>query len=123
MKKYKSFEETQVWQDAKSLALEVYKLTQNFPDSEKFGITSQIRRSSISICANIAEGFYRNSTKELIKFLYIARGSCGETICFLILSFDLGYVPKEMMKIYQDKCNSINKMLMQVCNFFTRKRF
>lgn len=109
--KYRSFEETPVWQKAKDLTLIICKLTNNFPKYEKFGIVSQIRRSSSSICANIAEGFYRNTTKELVSFLNISRGSCGETICFLILSNELRYINKNELSKLKNDCNEINKQL------------
>lgn len=73
-KSFKSVEEVPVWVKTHELTLKVYKLTAFFPKSELFGLTSQLRRSSSSVPANITEGFYRNSTKELIQFLYNARG-------------------------------------------------
>jgi four helix bundle protein len=91
-KKYKTVEELPVWQKAHELTLLVYKATEKFPKSEMYGLTSQIRRSSSSIGANISEGFSRNSTKELLQFLYNARGSCAETLYHLRLSNDLHYL-------------------------------
>lgn len=91
-RKYFSFKDTPVWVEAKNLTLKVYEITKRFPKTEQDGITNQLRRASSSICALIAEGFYRNSTKELINFLFMARGSCRECICFLIVSEELGYI-------------------------------
>lgn len=90
--KYKSVEEVPVWQKAHEFTLLVYRLTENFPRQEIYGITAQLRRSAASVAANIAEGFSRHTTKELIKFLYNARGSCAETLYHLRLSKDLGYL-------------------------------
>jgi len=90
--KYKDFQEVPVWQSAHRATLRAYILTKRFPREETYGLVSQIRRSASSIPANIAEGFYRNTTKELVQFLYNARGSCGETIYHLILSKDLNYI-------------------------------
>jgi len=102
--KYKDFQEVPVWQSAHRATLRVYILTKGFPREETYGLVSQIRRSASSIPANIAEGFYRNTTKELVQFLYNARGSCGETIYHLILSKDLNYINEkefyELEEIY-----------------------
>lgn len=88
--KIKSFTELKVWQRAHQLTLKIYKITKQFPVEEKYGITSQLRRATTSITINIVEGFYRHSTKELINFLYISRGSCGECLYCLLLTKDLG---------------------------------
>ena len=76
----KSFKNLEVWQCAMDLVDIIYDLTSTFPDSEKFGLTSQIRRSAVSVPSNIAEGSGRNNTKELLQFLFIARGSLSRTI-------------------------------------------
>src|SRR5258708_12473332 len=91
----KSFGEVEVWQRAHGLVLETYRLTDKFPDRERFGIVSQIRRSAASVPANIAEGFGRRTTKELLQFLTNANGSLEETRYFLILSRDLTYLKNE----------------------------
>jgi four helix bundle protein len=74
----KSYRDLIVWQKAMSLVVDVYKITEYFPDAEKFGLTSQIKRCSVSIPSNIAEGYGRNYTKDYIRFLQIARGSLFE---------------------------------------------
>ena len=73
-----SFKDLIVWQKAKSLAVLIYKTTEQFPDSEKFGLTSQMRRAAISISSNIAESYHRSHTKEKNQFLWIAFGSGAE---------------------------------------------
>jgi four helix bundle protein len=88
----KSFTELRVWREAHDLALRIYRLTDGFPAHEKYSITSQIRRSASSVSANIAEGFGRGTIRELNQFLIIARGSLKETINYLILAKDLGYL-------------------------------
>ena len=86
------FEKLQVWQNSKDFVLKVYSVTNTFPESEKFGIISQIRRASTSISANIAEGFSRNSDKEKAKFINIAYGSAIEVcLIFLIISKKIFY--------------------------------
>lgn len=90
--KYKSVEEIPAWQKAHELTLAVYKITKNFPKHELYGLTSQSRRSASSVAANIVEGFNKNTTKELIQFLYNARASCAEAKYHLRLASDLGYL-------------------------------
>ena len=99
----KSFTDLEVWKRAHGLVLEVYKLTNPFPRSEQFGVVSQIRRAAYSIPANIAEGFGRRSTKELLQFLAISNGSLEELRYFLILSRDLRYLsPLDLEKLEKD---------------------
>ena len=76
--KIESFEDLRVWQDAMTLAEAVYACCKRFPKEEIYGLASQLKRSAVSIPSNIAEGSARNNTKELIQFLYIARGSLAE---------------------------------------------
>lgn len=97
---YKNFQEIPVWQESHKLALEIYRITKRFPKEEVYGLTGQLRRSSSSIPANITEGFYRNTRKELLQFLYNARGSAGETVYHIILAKDLKYISnKEYEKL------------------------
>jgi len=74
----KTHKDLQVWQFSMDLVEKIYLLTKNFPSEEKFGLTSQMRRAAVSIPSNIAEGAARNSTKEYVRFLYIALGSLSE---------------------------------------------
>ena len=74
------------------MTLETYRLTEKFPRSEQFGVVSQLRRASASIAANIAEGFGRRTTKELLRCLQISRGELEETRYFFMLSHDLGHI-------------------------------
>lgn len=107
----KSFQELEVWRKAHGLVLHTYRVTDAFPDREKYGIISQVRRSAASIPANIAEGFGRRTTKELLQFLANANGSLEETRYFLILSRDPGYMPKERYNELNEECNSIAQMM------------
>lgn len=92
MKEHKSLI---VWQKSKELTIRVYKRTNTFPESEKFGLTNQIRRAASSIPMNIAEGYGRNSDKELIRFLYISKGSAYEVDTQLELSKELGFLSEK----------------------------
>jgi four helix bundle protein len=84
-----------VWQEAHSLVLLVYKVTKQFPREELFGLTSQLRRSAVSVPANIVEGYARRSKNELKQFLVIAQGSLSETEYYLELIKDLQYISED----------------------------
>jgi four helix bundle protein len=86
------FRDLGVWKKAHGVVLEVYRLTNPFPRSEQFGVVSQLRRAAYSIPANIAEGYGRRSTRELLQFLAVANGSLEELRYFLELSRDLRYL-------------------------------
>jgi four helix bundle protein len=118
---YKTFQEVPVWKIAHEVTIFIYKITLKFPKSELYGLTSQIRRSTSSIPANIAEGFYLKTTKELIKYLYIARGSCGETIYHLILARDLNYIDYKEFEKLDWVFNDIAKQLNNWINSLNRK--
>lgn len=111
VKKYKSVEEVPVWQKSHELVLMVYKVTGNFPKAEIYGLISQLRRSSSSVPANISEGFYRNSTKELLMFLYNARGSNGETLYHLRLAHDLGFTDEKQYLELVEGYNEVGRQL------------
>jgi four helix bundle protein len=87
-----NFKELKVWQEAMSLAKDVFVITRNFPSEEKFGLTSQINRCSVSVPSNIAEGAGRQSDKEFNQFLNIALGSSYELETQLLLSNDFNYI-------------------------------
>ncbi len=85
------FTELRVWQRSHALALDVYRITATFPEAERFGIISQIRRAAVSTASNIAEGAKRQSRREYVRFLNVAEGSLAETESLLRLSHDLGF--------------------------------
>lgn len=96
------FESLPIFQDAHALVLFVYTLTKTFPDDERFGLTSQLRRSVSSVPANIIEGNSRNHKKGYLEFLYIAKGSLEETKYHLLLAKDLQYIePDDYVKAFQ----------------------
>jgi four helix bundle protein len=107
----KSFRELEVWQRSHGMVLEVYRVTSSFPKDERFGIISQLRRAASSIPANIAEGFGRRSTKELLQCLAIANGSLEEVRYFILLSHDLGYLQNEPMQSLNDQLDSVAQMI------------
>lgn len=95
MTKIKHFTDLEAWQIVHGLVLGIYRVIQNFPASEKFGIIDQLRRAASSIAANIAEGWGRYHFADSIRFYYQARGSLSEVQYFLILSKDLGFLKEE----------------------------
>ena len=93
------------WQHANALTLAIYRQTKQFPSDERFGLTSQLRRAAYSIPANIVEGSARETDKEYLRYLIIARASLKETEYFLLLARDLGYLPGTE---YDELTNSVN---------------
>lgn len=96
---------------AHELTVQIYKASGLFPKEELYGIVSQLRRSSSSVGANIAEGFSRNTKKEFIQFLFIAKGSLTETINHLLLAKDLGYINNEKYSLLEEKYVVLNKQI------------
>ena len=90
-----SFEKLEVWIEAKSFAKKIYKITSIFPDTEKFQLISQLRRASISICSNIAEGTTRKTYKDQAHFTTMAYGSLIEILNQLILAYELDFISQE----------------------------
>jgi four helix bundle protein len=109
--KINRFSDLTVWQRAHELTLATYRLTEKFPRSERFGIISQLRRSSASVSANIAEGFGRRTTKELLRCLQISRGELEETRYFLILSRDLGHISATEFETMNGRCDSVGQLI------------
>ena len=93
------------------LTLEIYKGTKSFPSDERYGLTSQLRRASASIAANIAEGCGRNGDAELARFVHIAIGSASETEYHLLLAKDLGYLPDADYARLNDLVCEVKRML------------
>lgn len=111
MEKIKSFQDLNIWKEAHRLVLEIYEITKNFPKEEIYSLTSQLKRAAVSIPSNIAEGMGRNTTKELLSFLYNARGSLFETIYLLTLVKDLNYINEEIYKNLEARYNGLGKGL------------
>ena len=107
----KNFRELQVWQKAHQLTLNLYSMTGSFPDDEKYGLVSQIKRSASSIAANIAEGRGRKGDAELARFLQIAMGSASELEYHLLLTHDLKIIDTILYKKLADEVGEIKKML------------
>ena len=100
-----------VWQKSHELALEIYRLSRDFPREELYGLASQMRRAAVSIPSNIAEGCGRGSDPDFGRFLVIAMGSSSELEYQLLLAKDLGYVDTTMHESLERKIMEIKKML------------
>jgi len=109
--KIESFEQLNVWQRSQDLAVDIYKITKNFPPDELFAITNQLRRSASSISANIAEGFGRQTNKDKLHFYVIAYGSLLEVKNFLYLSNKLSYVSNSDLEELLQKCTDCQKLI------------
>ncbi|MBI4687995.1 MAG: four helix bundle protein [Nitrospirae bacterium] len=113
--KYNSFEEMPLWQKAMDLAVRIFKLTENLPKKEDYGLTSQIRGSSLSVSGNIAEGFGRRHTKDKLNFYYNARASLFETKSHLIYGNRVGYFVKteleDCLNLISDIGKEINSLI------------
>ncbi|GAB3722564.1 four helix bundle protein [Flavobacterium koreense] len=86
------FKDLEIWKLSRQLCSQIYLTTSHFPDNEKFGLTNQLRRASVSVPSNIAEGCSRSSDKDFSRFLEIAIGSLYEIETQLLIAFDLGYI-------------------------------
>jgi four helix bundle protein len=105
-----NLKELKIWNKAIDLSVNVYKATSNFPQEEKYGLTSQIRRSAVSVPSNISEGAGRNSNKEFIHFLGIANGSSYELQTQLIISNRLNLISDEIIEPILNEISEIQKM-------------
>ncbi len=110
-KKVEKVEDLEVFKKAHFLALKIYKVTERYPLDEKFGLISQMRRASSSICANLMEGGYRLNKKEFRQFVGIAKGSIGELKYHLLLSRDLGYLTDSEYNFINEEVEEISRML------------
>ncbi|MBI5147851.1 MAG: four helix bundle protein [Parcubacteria group bacterium] len=110
-KKIKNFTDLEVWQEAHTLVLWVYRLTRSFPKEEVFGLTSQMRRAAVSITSNIAEGFSRHSYKEKALFYSMARGSLTELQNQLLIAKDAEYVSKGDFSAIANQSVAVHKLL------------
>ena len=106
-----NYRKLKVWQRAQAVALRIYRSTESFPIRERYGLAAQIRRASVSVVSNIAEGCGRLGDRELTRFLRIARGSVRELECQLLLSRDLAYLPQALWDELNRDIDEISRML------------
>lgn len=109
--KIKSFTDLKAWQESHKLALLVYKSTEDFPNKEMFGLTNQLRRASVSVASNIAEGFARQHVKEKVQFYSTAKGSLVEVQSQILIARDIGYMTKHVFKEIADQTIIVSKLI------------
>ena len=117
----RSFYTLIVWKKSHELTLKIYEITKNYPKEEIFGLTNQIRRCAVSVPSNIAEGCGRNTSKETIHFLFIARGSIYELETQLYLSLDQNYIEKEEFGNILSQVILCKKLLNGFINYYKNK--
>lgn len=120
MSDFKSFENIEVWKKAREFNSLIYQVTNNNNFDRDFDLKRQIRRASVSISSNIAEGFERNTNKEFIHFLYIAKASAGEVRSQLYLSFDLNYIQQDSFSELKEKVTEISKMISGLIKYLKK---
>jgi four helix bundle protein len=108
----RSYRDFGAWQKAMQLSVKVYELTRGFPREELYGMTSQIRRASISVVSNIAEGHGRDSKPQLMQFLSMARGSVFEVEAQLLLCRELHLGDEALLGNCQNLCDEVSRMLL-----------
>jgi four helix bundle protein len=117
----KSHEDLRIWQGARTLVLEIYKLTSEFPKHEIYGLISQMRRASVSVPSNIAEGAGRRSPGDFCRFLYYASGSLTELETQLYLSGELGYADKDLVSELKKEIILLRKQIYATIRSLSKK--
>jgi len=118
--KIEKFEDIEAWPKARELTREIYRVTNQGAFAKDFGLRDQIRRASVSIMSNIAEGFERGSNKEFIQFLYIAKGSAGEVRSQLYVALDQGYIKKDTFSSLSQQTSEISRMISGLASYLSQ---
>ncbi len=111
-----NFQKLRVWQIAKELAVQIYKMTQNLQFRKDLGFKDQIQRSAVSIPSNIAEGDESGTDKLSVRYFYIAKGSIAELMTQLIIANEIGYIDSEIKSQLVDTCDKLSSMLTRLIN-------
>ena len=123
MATYKTFEELDIWQDARKLANLIYDLTQEGAFAKDSGLRDQIRRAAVSVMSNIAEGFESRTTRMFIDYLGRAKGSAGEVRAQIYLALDRNYVSQNSFEITRELATSISKQIYRFSEYLTNAPF
>jgi len=107
----------EVWNDAKNLAVSVYKTTSNSMISKDFGLCDQLRRAAVSVPSNIAEGDESGSTKKSISYFYISKGSLAEVYTQLVIAFEVNYIDMDTLNDFTAKINSLSSKLRKLIQY------
>ena len=117
----RSYRDLLVWQKSMLLVTQIYRITKMLPQEELYGLSNQMRRCSVSIPSNIAEGYGRNFTNDYIRFLQIARGSLYELKDHLISSYDIGYINEDLLEEGLNIIESAKMILNGFINYLDNK--
>lgn len=123
MSAFQRFEDIEAWQKARELTKAIYALSNDGQFARDFGLRDQIRRASVSIMSNIAEGFERGSNKEFIQFLYIAKGSAGEVRAQLYVALDQAYINQETFSQLNKYVVETSRMVSGLITYLNRSSF
>jgi four helix bundle protein len=118
----RDYKELDVWKKSHEYVLQVYRCTKGFPDDERYGLSSQMRKAAVSMPANTAEGIGRDNPGDLLRFLSIAQGSAFESEYYVILSGDLGCLAPEDKQELRRSIDRIRKMLFAFARRITARR-
>jgi len=121
MPKIERFEDIQAWHKARELNLQIYDLTNSSRFAKDFSLRDQLRRASVSIMANIAEGFGRKSQKEFANFLNMAHGSAAEVQCHLYVALDQNYISQEEFRGAYNKVEEVSKMIQGFMKYLVKE--
>ena len=118
----KNHKDLEVWKEAVGLSVTCYTMTKSFPDSEQFGLASQMRRAAVSIASNIAEGAARSGSKEFLQFLYISLASASELDTQIEIARRVGFGKSAELERLQSQVNTISRMLQGLIRSLKQKR-
>ncbi|ACM93115.1 S23 ribosomal [Nautilia profundicola AmH] len=113
----RNWKDLKIWQNSHQLVLEIYRILNNFPKTEEYGIISQLKRAVVSVPINIVEGHSRNSNKDFLRFVYISRGSLEEVKYLMLLSKELGYIKHQEYANIENKLSEISYMINSFIKF------
>lgn len=111
MASFKSFEDIDAWKKSREVTKRIYRITTAGDFSRDFGLKDQIRRASVSVMSNIAEGFERSGTGEFVQFLATAKGSAGEVRSQLYVALDQDYLPRDEFEVLCDEVTKVSRMI------------
>ena len=120
MEKTKTFKELIVWQKSHKLVLEIYKATKSYPKEEIYALTNQIRRASVSIAANIAEGYKKKTKPSKLNFLNISEGSLEEVKYYIVLSKDLDFISEKEFNSLEFLCEEVGRLISGYSNAISK---
>lgn len=118
---FQDFKKLDVWLFARKLTNSIYTVTKEFPNSEQYGLTNQMRRCAVSVKSNIAEGCGRNTAKGTLVFLYISRGSLFELETQLYIAFDQNYIDETFFSTIDEEIQTSKKLLNGFINYFRKQ--